>query len=244
MRRTISTIARRAVAPEVKYVGANIIDSSFNSEIASAAECYPVLPAITQGDGDHQRVGDKVKGRYLYVKGYATYDQVTVAGIGSQWPNHPIVVRLLVLSQKNLKSNNMLTGTNIRTQNLLDDRIGTDSTRPFQGLNTFDITAPINKDLFVVHYDKKIRLAPQDLAGAGSGSALYTQGQKAVRFVAKIKTPSTLMFDDSAFPAGTATNFAPFFCAGWAYADGAPPTEPTVTPLHIQMQSTVYFTDV
>lgn len=243
MRRTIRTIARRAVAPEVKYVGANLIDSMFNSQISTAAECYPVMPPVTQGDGDHQRVGDKIKGRYLYVKGYVTYDQTTVAGGQSGAPNHPIVARLLILSQKNIRSNNLIP--NVKVGNLLDDRIGTDATRPFDGLNSYDCTAPINKDLFVVHYDRKIRLYPQGLAGAGSGSEVWTQGQKAVFFKAKIKTPNTLTYDDSAMPTpGTATNFAPFMCVGWAYADGEAPPEPTVTPVHVQCQSTVYFTDV
>lgn len=243
MRRTIKTIARRAVAPEVKYVGNDILDSMFNSSISSGSECYPVMPLVTQGDGDHQRVGDKIKGRYLYVKGYVTYDQTTVASGQSGGPNHPIVARLLILSQKNIKSNNLVQA-NVRVGNLLDDRIGTDATRSFTGANSYDITAPINKDLFVVHYDKKIRLSPQGLAGAGNSDALWTQGQKAVYFKAKIKTPNTLTFDDSAFTAGTPTNFAPFMCVGWAYADGEAPPEPNVTPVHVQCQSTVYFTDV
>lgn len=241
MRSTISRIARRAVQPEVKYVGENLIDSSFNPSITSG-DVYPALPAVTQGDGDFQRVGDKIKGRYLYLRGHVTYDTVTVAGTGSLWDNHPIVVRLLCLSQKNVKSTNLLS--NIRTENLLDDRIGTDATRSFTGANMYDITAPINKDLFTVHYDRKIYMSPQGLAGAGSGSIAWTGGQRAVPFTAKIKVPSTMTFDDSALGAGMCTNFAPFFVAGWCYADGSAAPSGTTTPIHINMQSRVYFTDV
>ena len=33
------------------------------------------MPEITQGLDDYQRIGDRVQGRYLYVKGFVQWDQ-------------------------------------------------------------------------------------------------------------------------------------------------------------------------
>jgi len=46
----------------------------FNSTISSSSECYPLIPQITVGTGDYQRIGDKVRGKYLYIKGYLQYN--------------------------------------------------------------------------------------------------------------------------------------------------------------------------
>ena len=170
------TIVRvgRAVVPEVKMVSTSG-SASFNSGISSASECYSLMPQITQGLDDYQRIGDRVQGRYLYIKGYVQWDQsyisTTLVG-GTSWAP-PSTCRVMILSQ-----NNITTGSDISTRadpaHLLKDNVGTGTARAYSG-TIVDNLAPINRDLFKVHMDKKVKLnfvGQTDAAGAGNATGL------------------------------------------------------------------------
>lgn len=76
-------------------------DQFFNSGITSTSEFYPLIPQITQGVGDSQRLGQKVRLKYLKIKGVVSYE------ISAQASNNfPVYVDMFFLQDKIQRSQN------------------------------------------------------------------------------------------------------------------------------------------
>lgn len=212
----------------------------FNSRISSASECYPVIPQIPSGTQDFQRIGDKVRGKYLYVKGYVQLDQNYLNQASGTAYIPPFTARLMILSQKNIK-----VGSDVSSRadvaHLLKDNVGTGTARPYNG-GILDNLAPVNKDLFKVHMDKKFRFSWVQRGDLSmSGDTGFGIGQERTKyFTCRIKLPATMTFDDG--NADWPNNIAPFLCFGAVNDDGT--SAYTVgTPFRVGWLSTAYFED-
>lgn len=238
-KKTIARVVKKVMSRnvEVKHVGANVVDAAFNSSISAASECYPVIPQVTEGTDGHQRVGDKIRPKYLIVKGHLQYDH---GFMGNFAP--PSTVRVMILTQKNIKTASDVS-SRADIDHLLKDNIGTDTGRAYTG-SMFDNLAPINKDLFNVLMDRKFKMLPQLYTGLGNTSDTNTKTlsgtQRTYTFTKKIKCPATLYYDDG--NANIANNFAPFVCLGAVTDDGSGPFSLN-TPYHLTVQGELYFTD-
>lgn len=244
--------AARKIAPAVKaYVKKAIHresenkfvslrqDLSFNSSISAAGECYPLMPAIPQGTDDFQRIGDKVSGRTLYIKGHIQYNTAYINNPRVDYYMPPSTVRILILSQKNIKSNLQIpSAPGVDVANLLKDNVATGSGRAYVGAMT-DNLAPVNKDLFKVHFDRKVKMNSIYQSSDGTGTGGWV-GLKTVYFTCKIKMPKTLCFDTT--NGDNPNNFAPFFCLGSVLEDGSSPFS-VGSPYRVTFLSTAYFED-
>lgn len=245
MRKAITSIAKSVVskAAEDKFVSMSTV-TSHNSTIASAAECYPMVPQITQGTGDFQRVGHKVRGKYLYIKGYVQYNTsfLDTLSTGQTIYVPPATLRVLVLSQKNVKVGSAVS-TSIDTNHLLKDNVGTGTARAYTA-SVMDNIAPINKDLFRVHMDKKIKLNFRDtnyyVGGGNAVQSVAVGNDRTKYFTCRIKCPATLAFDDG--NGNWPNTFAPFLCMGGVNDDGSAPYTLS-TPYRLTALSTLYFED-
>lgn len=212
----------------------------FNSSITSSSECYPMIPQITEGTGDFQRIGDKVRGKYLYIKGYLQYNlNYLEFAVGNQYLP-PVTARVMILSQKNVKVGNDVS-TRIDVAHLLKDNVGTGTARPYNG-GLLDNLAPINKDLFKVHMDKKIKLNwVQRGDQTNTGDTGFGVGNDRTKyFRCRIKLPASMTFDDGNLD--WPNNCAPFLCFGAVNDDGT--TKYSVgTPFRLGWISTAYFED-
>lgn len=239
--KTVRAIAKQVVHREAedKFVsteGAVL----FNSTISSSSECYPLIPEITLGTGDFQRIGDKIRGKYLYIKGYLQYNlNYLEFAVGNQYLL-PVTARVMILSQKNIK-----VGSDVSSRadvaHLLKDNVGTGTARPYNA-GVLDNLAPINKDLFKVHLDRKIKLNwVQRGDQTNTGDTGFGVGNDRTKyFTCRIKMPKTLTFDDGNI--NYPNNFAPFLCFGAVNDDGS--TKYTVgTPFRVGWISTAYFED-
>lgn len=235
IRNVVKSVIRKEA--ETKLVSTRQ-DQSFNSSISGAGECYPVMPGISQGTDDYQRIGDKVRGRWLYIKGHLQYNAAYLNTPGANNYVPPSTVRLMILSQKNIKSNAQLGTPGVDVVHLLKDNVGTGVGRAYVGAMT-DNLAPINRDLFKVHMDRKVKMNAiyQSSDGSGTGSWI---GQRAYYFTCRIKLPATLYFDDT--NGDNPNNFAPFFCMGSVLEDGSSPFS-VQTPYRVTFLSTAYYED-
>lgn len=237
--KAVTKVVKRVLSrtTEVKHVGQNVVDAAFNSTISAASECYPILPSVTEGTDGHQRIGDRIKPRYLIVKGHLQYDH---GFMGNFAP--PSTVRVLMLTQKNIKTSSDVS-SRVDVDHLLKDNIGTDTGRAYTG-SMFDNLAPINKDTFNVLMDRKFKMLPQLYEGLGNTQDTNTKTlsgtQRTYTFYKKIKCPATLYFDDG--NGNQANNFAPFVCLGAVTDDGSGPFSVS-TPYHLTVQAELYFTD-
>jgi len=235
--KAVRAIAKSVVAraSETKFVSLRQ-DLGFNSTITGPGECYAVMPPIPQGTGDFQRVGDRVSGRTLYIKGHINYNAAFLDTIGVNNYVPPSTVRVMILSQKNIRSNAQLG--NVDTANLLKDNVGGAGSRSYAGGMT-DNLAPINKDLFKVHFDKKIKMNCVYQQSDGTGSSGWV-GQRTAYFRCAIKLPKTLFYDVT--NGNVPNNFAPFFCLGGVCDDGSSPFTIN-TPYRVSFLSTAYYDD-
>jgi len=232
-------IAKQAISKsaEDKYAGVQWTNT-FNSSVSASSECYPLVPEIAQGTQDNQRIGDKIRGKYLYIKGFVQWNGAFLRT--SQYAP-PCTVRTMILSQKNLKVANVIQ-TDVDVAHLLKDNVGTGDARPYNG-QIFDNLAPINKDLFTVHLDKKMRLnyqTAQTVPVSGVSPEWQTGNNLTKYFSCRIKCPATLTYDDGNldYP----NNFAPFFCFGAVADDNSGPF--TVgTPWEVNVSSILYYED-
>lgn len=239
---TINSMVKKAISrqAEDKFVGVTSL-TTHNSTISSPGECYAMVPAVSQGTGDYQRVGDKIRGKYLYIKGYVQYTESFLNTVGTQGYIPPSTVRVMCLSQKNVKVASAVSA-NVDVAHLLKDNIGTGTARSFSG-SAFDCVAPINKDLFTVHMDKKFKFNWVNHYRAGGSiptEALASGNDRTKYFTCRIKCPATLMFDDGNldFP----NYFAPFICLG-AVSDDGSGAFVAGAPYRLAIQSTLYFED-
>lgn len=235
----VAAVVKRVLSrqTEVKHVGANVVDAAFNSSISASSECYPVIPPVGEGTAGHQRIGDKIRPKYLIVKGHLQYDHGFQGNFAP-----PSTVRVMILTQKNIKIASDVSGR-ADVDHLLKDNIGTDTGRAYTG-SMFDNLAPINKDLFNVLMDRKFKMLPQLYEGLGNTQDTNTKTlsgtQRTYTFTKKIKCPATLYYDDG--NGSIANNFAPFVCMGAVTDDGSGPFSLN-TPYHLTVQGELYFTD-
>lgn len=245
MSRPAATAVRKIAKAAVKREAEDKFVSTqgavlFNSRISNANECYPMIPEITQGTGDFQRIGDKVRGKYLYVKGYVQLDSAYLSQYSGVHYIPPFTVRVMCLSQKNVKVGSEV-GTRVDVAHLLKDNVATGTARYYDG-DLLDNLAPINKDLFKVYMDRKIKFSWINLGDSSvSGDSGFGVGQERTKyFTCRIKLPATMSFDDGNL--NWPNNFAPFLCVGAVNDDGT--AKYTVgTPFRCGWLSTAYFED-
>jgi len=239
----VRAIAKAAVskAAEDKFISVQTV-TTHNSTITTPAECYAMVPQVTQGVGDYQRIGDKIRGKYLYIKGYVQYDFTVLDTLISSQSVYlpPATVRVMILSQKNVKVGSAVS-TSVDVNHLLKDNVATGTARAYNS-SVFDNVAPINKDLFTVHMDRKIKLnfiSSNSLAPV-SGQVAVVGNDRTKYFSCRIKCPASLKFDDG--NGNWPNSFAPFLCLGAVNDDGTAPWSLT-TPYRLTAMSTLYFED-
>lgn len=222
---------------ENKTIVKQITNDAHNSSIGTG-DCYPLIPAIPQGTDDWQRIGDKIKPKYLKVTchGHLVADPVggspgitagpQLNGVAGQVP---IMVRVIAFTQNDIKAAS--SGANVDVGQLLrgDNGAGT----YFNGYTT-DLLRPVNTDKFKVLKDKKFELVPCP------GHTQDGQYKLFYQFSFKVKCPATLKYDNNSV--NLPNNFAPFISVGYAYVNGQSP-DTVATPLSFGVTSHMVFED-
>lgn len=193
----------------------------FNSGIDAVGDLVQILPGIGQGTGESQRIGNQIRAKSLNLKGYVKLDIGDIAD-NTAMPN--VVVRMMVVS---MKTAGCFTDAQAQAS-----KIGTllkkgATTTAFSG-NLQDIYAPINRDVFTVHHDKKYYLKQDFLntIGAAPPSTYVAQDiSKTVKFFnLNVKCRGrVLKYDEDVGGDILPSNFAPFLLLGYSYLDGSAP---------------------
>lgn len=89
---------RRVETKQVTYTG----DQYFNSAISSTSEMYNVINTVASGYNESQRIGSKIRLKYLTMKGMLSYE--TAIGTSN---NFPIYATIFIFSDKIQKSSNL-----------------------------------------------------------------------------------------------------------------------------------------
>jgi len=186
---------------------------SFGSPLANTA--YTLLPDIGQGTNYSQRLGDKIKPKSLVVDWVFSLAPLTVAG-----SSLPLMVRLLVLKDKEISGAQQVPTTPLSTELLL---LGNGSVGGAGIPSIQNILTRVNRKRYTVITDKVMKLdkgsgSDPDPTNSSVGNLSDVSVNSVHRFRTRIPCPAALLYPTTAaiFP----SNFAPFFTVMWAQANG------------------------
>lgn len=224
---------------ETKIVTTSYTPTLFNSGISSIGDLCTVLPPVSQGTGQNQRIGNNIKPIKLVIRGYVCY----YTSSSSLADARLIGARLMCWQDK---TNRSYGNSGITNYNLLNNG-GTSLT--FDGtVNRW--LSPHNNDQFTFFADRRMKLLkPYGYSNVGaiaSATNAMTSMDKSLfhPFVITInykKLPAWLKYDlveSSTYP----TNFAPYLGLGYCDLMGAA-ADTTSTQLQLSYDATLYFKD-
>ena len=223
---------------ETKQISKQYTVTAFNSAINGAGDQMVVLPDISVGAGQYQRIGASIKPIKLVIRGYIQYKSDNNAGA------RMIGVRQFCYSDRTVSTynSNLLAGSNFQ---LLDTG---SSSGNFTGTQ-LNFNTPHNKDQFKFYSDKRyIMMKPYGLTNTLSptSSTDLTAVDKSLYrpFVITIpasKMPATLRYDDTN-STSLPVNFAPFLSVGYCDLLGYT-GDTTATQILTTWVSTLYYKD-
>lgn len=212
----------------------------FNSGIDAVGDMMQIVPAIAQGVGDSNRIGDQIRAKSLNIKGYVKLNLNDVPD-STKLPS--VICRMMIVSLKTRPSYIDATASSAPLATLLK-KGGT--TVGFTGLLS-DIYAPINTDVFTVHHDTNFYLnqtfvnaigasvpsqyVPQDISGT----------VKFFNFQVKCKN-RLLRYDEDVGSGLYPANFGPMLLLGYSYLDGSSP-DTISTNVGLQYDCTLTYED-
>ena len=213
----------------------------FNSGIDATGDLQQIVPSIVNGTEQNQRIGQQIRAQKLNVKGYI---KLNVNQLTDSTTLPSVIARMMVVSMK--------TAGNFNDAQTQAARIGTllkkgGTTTAFTGLIS-DIHAPINTDVFTVHYDKRFYLNQSfiNVTGPSPATTILSQDIKNTLkfFNINVKCKNRILkYDEDVSSDTLPTTFAPFLLLGYAYLDGSSP-DTVSTNLGLQYQATLNYEDV
>lgn len=236
MAKLVKQIVQKSI--ETKQISNQYTITAFNSGINGAGDQMTVLPPISVGAGQYQRVGSTIKPIKLVIRGYIQYKTDNNAGA------RMIGVRQFCYSDRTVSTynSNNLAGGNYQ---LLDT--GSSSSN-FTG-TTLNFNTPHNNDQFKFYADRKhVIMKPYGLTNTLSPTAStdLTAVDKSMfkPFVITIpasKMPANLKYDDTN-SLTQPVNFAPFLSIGYCDLLGYT-ADTTATQIVMTWVSTLYYKD-
>lgn len=190
--------------------------TSYNSGINAVGDATKLLPSISQGTADNQRIGDQLKGQSLTIKGAIVYNPST--GQYGTYANARLGVRMMIVQPKLYNNLDDVQSSTATWSAYLLKKGG--STAGFTGVMS-DLWAPINSDAITKYYDRVFYLdAPYQATAVGS----VTMGNSTRLFSISMKLRNKLIKYDSSISGGiNPTNYAPVLIIGYVHMDGSSP---------------------
>lgn len=231
---------------ETKYV-ANQYDGALvalanqwysTGSLAAVGSWYPALPALGEGTGDYQRVGDKIRPSNVSVSLKVFFDPQNVDA-------NSIYGVIYYGTSKAVKSWN--AASPIGNAQILDQGDGTNTT--FDATSLWKLNLPVDRKAYnikriVFRLAKTPGIQNNDLSGATVQGGNYStaNGMECKNFLLKIPHPKTIMYADNTdvWP----SNFAPFYAVGFCHADGSALTITDQKLLKVSSHCHMYFKDM
>lgn len=204
----------------------------FSTAITSTNEIYALIPKVSQGTDDYQRVGQTIQPKSLKVN-----IQCALGTANSS----QIVVDFFFCTAKNVKDVKLTN--QLLTANLLND--GQGNNIAYDG-TSYTAMCPVNSSEFTLIKRKRVILRKggydYNTLYSGGGPSTDTMTYNSAMFSVKIPLPKKLTY----LTAGdlAPTNAFPFMMVGFHAIDqyGGTALTPTL-PLYVQAQSQLYFKD-
>lgn len=173
-----------------------IVAYGFNLDVLTVASSTPtnvcLLPEPSQGTGQSDRIGNEIKIKNLYVKGFVNlkpYDSTT----NPTGPT-PLMIKMWVVSAKNVNTNNLGNTSIVDFFTIANNSVGFNA-------NIRDQLLPVNQDMYKVHASKvfKIGVGASSTQAGGSSATAYLDNSPFIHPFSFdcSKFVSTLRFDEA-----------------------------------------------
>jgi len=213
---------------ETKYETEVVLNATaFNSVIASAAECYNVMPRIGLGTTSYQRIGQKITPMKCRVDLSLGFSQDDVT-------SRDITAHVFMLRAKSIKAARLIG--NIPITDFLDAG-GSGGSVAFLGTLP-NAMLPVEKSNFTVLHHRKIHLQKVDTTDL----TVASQNANSSKKLSLTYKPRQLVFDETLDPNYAENDFI-FMCIGYVY--NSPDHVPDVlnTALLVTAVSHFYYKD-
>lgn len=191
----------------------------FNSGINAAGDCLRVIPNISKGTNDNNRIGDQIRCQSVNIRAIL---QMLPQGLGQGDGVRKLAVRLMVVTPKGYNNWASASANATTWMQYLLKKGGT--TTAFTG-DISDLFAPGNTDAITFHYNK-VHYFNQSTYGQATSSGLVEFSQaNLVKFLnIKLRMRNRLVkYDDSIDSGLTPANLGYFVLCGYAFTDGGSP---------------------
>jgi len=214
---------------ETKVVVYSSNATAFNQQINSTGDALRLMPQISNGTAENQKIGNVIRLQSLNIRGVLTFAYQAAA------VNSRIGVRLLVLKAKRFTDWNQ-SATDLATNYT---RLLEGSAAGFTGL-VADFNTPINRDYFSVVKDMRMYIS-QSVNTAATAVADTVNTTKFINFNVPYSRRN-IIFDQD-FSATEAVNYPYFMCLGYCKLDGSAADLPATTYLTLQYTATAKYED-
>lgn len=215
-KRVLSVIRDQA---ETKQAWHTLPVTDFNSGISNFGDIIRIIPNVSIGANDNQRIGDQVRVTNLTVRAIV---QMLPQNIGQGDSFRKIGCRVMIVTPKSYSNWATAYAGSTTWMPYLLRKGGT--TAGFTGLID-DLFAPINSDAITCHYNK-VLFFNQNTYGTSTNSGLVAFDQSHLTKFLKInlKMKNKLLKYDAAVDGGlTPTNAGYFMIIGYVFTDGTAP---------------------
>ena len=211
--KTIKSVVNRQVETKAAFHAQAL--TAFNGNINAISDILRIIPNVTTGVEDANRIGSRVMARGVKIKGH-----LLLSRANSTNTNYTrVAVRLMVVQPKQCQSWTTITGTSFGTGwigSLLQK--GATSV-PFDG-QISDLYCSIDPDMSVVYYDKIHYLSVPQLFSTAAGIATQDLSQTVKFFNINLPIKKAILYNDS-IDSLQPQNCAPVVLMGYTYLDGA-----------------------
>lgn len=214
---------------ETKQVSYNLGITQFNSGVNSAGDVLRIVPSLSQGVSEGDRIGDTVSAQKIDIRGHFYINVVpTVANSGSSFStaipaNARLMIRAFICSVKKYGNyDDAVTNVGGWSANFLKN--GSSS----QGLNGSieSMYLPVNTDVITVHKEIKKYITVPVISSAFTPvspttfalAASFSPTDSVKFFNHTLKCKKILKYDDTNF---SSQNYAPFMVVSYAHLDGS-----------------------
>lgn len=220
--RAVKKIIHDQVETKQAYKSSGDSLINFNSGMTSSADAQWLLPTMSNGTSDNQRIGDEIRAQKLVVKGHLAMSIDTSA----TQSNKRICVRMLVVQPKRFSMFDDVYSNFSSWYGQLLKKGGTQTA--FVG-NISDLYAEINTEDITCLYDRKFYLSQDNIhewvQTTNVGSKLAQDIRQTIKFF-NFTLPcrnKKLRYDPGSASNLYPTNWAPTLLVGYAHLDGSSP---------------------
>jgi len=208
--------------------------TNFNSGIDAAGDAQRILPNISQGTGENNRIGNQLNAQNLVVKGCISWSP-SIGQFGT-FANARLGVRMFIIQPRQYNYVNDALNNTATWMPVLLQKGGVAA--PFTG-QINDLWAPLNTEAFIKYYDKVFMINGTYQATAVGMSQLLGATRM---FNINIKCRNKLLKYENTLSTNNPTNYAPIFVIGYAHLDGSGP-DVNSTAITVQWDSVFNYED-